>query len=158
MRRRDAARGSRQMAPTATTTTAHRLAFTVPFSILTHNLYRAPVAHSWLVASEPERGLVHFLADTPRPTDWRYVALQMVHELSEAVLHHHIRVTEAQLLDRDLDALDTGRPAHDPAHTQAATLETLLSLALSIDARDYASAIHGRLVDLRRRPAEIPSY
>jgi hypothetical protein len=100
---------------------------------------RAP-ARSWLATGEC--GRVSFLANTSEP-DWRYAALQAVHELVEAALHRHTRVTQTRIDADDFDALALDRATPSHAHTVAVSIETQLALALGVSFADYSRAVRG---------------
>ncbi len=127
--------------------------WSAPLSPLTHNVFARAPARSWLATGEC--GRVIFLANTS--DDWRFAALQAVHELVEAAIHRHIGTTQDDIDAADFAALAEDRPAPTRAHAIASSLETQLALALGVSTADYARAtrgIHAPPIgaDLRQHP------
>ncbi len=128
--------------------------WSAPLSPLTHNVFSRAPARSWLATGEC--GQVSFLANTDEP-DWRYAALQAVHELVEAAIHRHTRVTQTRIEADDFDALALDRATPSRAHSVAVSIETQLALALGVSFADYARATRGIHApplgaDLRQHP------
>lgn len=113
--------------------------FTAPLSVITHDILATRPASRWVAAGEV--GCVSFIATTPH--DWRFAALQAVHELVEAILHKHERVTQAAIDDGDLRALVSERAALDYAHACGASWEAGLALRLGVSPLAHANATHG---------------
>jgi len=117
------------------------ISFSAPLSLLTHDAFRTRPAHSWLALGEP--GQVIFLANTPH-ADWRHAAVQAVHELVEASLHHHHGITRTTLDALDFDAPEL-TPARNASHELAATFEVALALRLGLSLPAHALAVRGRI-------------
>ncbi len=128
--------------------------WSAPLSPLTHNVFARAPARSWLATGEC--GHVCFLANTDEP-DWRYAALQAVHELVEAALHRQHNITQTRIDADDFDALVLDRAAPSRAHSVAVSIETQLALALGVSFADYSRAVRGIHApplgaDLRQHP------
>lgn len=131
-----------------------RAAFDAPLSLLTHDALRTRPASSWLALGEP--GRVIFLANTPH-ANWRHAAVQAVHELVEAALHHHHGVTQDALDAADLAALATS--ARDASHDFAATFEVALAQRLGLSLAEHALVVRGQLappIIFRHELADAP--
>ena len=118
--------------------------FSAPLSALTHDVFATRPASAWLAAGEV--GRVIFLANTPH--DWRFAALQAVHELVEAIIHRHNNVTQVDIDTADFDTLDGETPSAprslDFAHACGVAWEMCLAARLGIPPLSHAAVVASR--------------
>ena len=109
----------------------------VRLSTIIHSIQSRPLcAGGWSADSRDGRVTLHLFGS--QSPDWRQGALQVVHELLEALVCAANNHTDADIDAFDIAHIDTPPTITHDAHSFAASVETFLALRLHVDLADYS--------------------